>query len=315
MSLKQSAPSTPLVVLTKPTVIGNSNSSNSNIGYIPSGLLIAIILHALRLAQDNDLERQKLQAQTEQAYDTQLGGLNGDPSKGLIAIAAESVVNAGKEQADGLITQGISSAVNAAVSGAVAIGTVGMMKVQSSQTDPIEGQIKAARSELAEIEGPEAAQKANPQTAPAGTQPTVELSNNVKDYLGETGAAQRQTLAAQPNHAMFEKVTTRIREDIKMKTSELEPINAKFNQLMAVGKQISDAAGAAAGAAGNVEKAGHDVAAAADNAAADVGKTVQQMSTSAASKAEEAARAAGQQAIQVSDSLAQVAASQVQMRG
>lgn len=293
-----------------------TSKSTDNTSYIPNGLMIALILKALREAQDNDLEIQKLQAKTEQDFDTALGGIGKNPSKGLIAMSAQSVVNAGQEQAKALISVGISSAVSAGISGLATIGAFGYSKYQSNQTDQIEEELKPLKTSRdlleARPQGDLTAEELKPMT-----EKEREIFDKPFEEITDQGelVQKARLIKLHTTDEEVEALKTKVERKIQEKTKEQERFIGGGQQAFQISNQVSNVVQAATGAGGNVEKAGKDAKAAAENATAETEKTLQQMNVTSSNHYQENAHASAQQALQVADTLAQVAASQVQIRG
>lgn len=293
---------------TSPVVV--SKEGNSSIeGYIPSGVLIAEILKALREAQNNDMERQQLQAETEQKFYTALGNCGGDPSKGVIAMAAQSIVDAGNEQAAGLTAMGISMAVNAGLSGAFTLGTLGYGIKESLGNNSIEDEMTNLKNNRNDLDGPVDADTIVGEVGKPTENIEMEEFKNGKPSQ-ETKAATRAG-----NQDDLDKVKEDLDKKIGDKKEDQEAVQKRIDRAVQFNQTISNISSSATQAAGNIIKAPHDAAAAANNAASDVEKTLSQMDTSSANSFKENAQAAAQQALRTAEDLAQIAASQVQVRG
>lgn len=301
---------TPQVAVSK-----QQNVPSGGQNYIPNGLLIAIILKALREAQDNDVNRQQMQAEAEQHYYKALGNIGGDPTKGIIAIAAQNTVNAGVESAKGLEAMGKSLAISAGISGATAVGTLGGGAYESYKADGVQGEITTIKADQAQLDNlPEGdIEVAKNQRSEA--QEDTDLASRLDNFAkGET--VDQDTMEAGKLDPELVQKRRKVQDDqIKEKERMRDEHNTKSRRYTEMGQTLINVVSSSTQAAGNIQKAPHDAAAAANNAAAEVSKNLQQMDSSAANNFRDSAHAAAQQALATADTLAQVAASQVQMRG
>lgn len=290
------------------------NPHISNGDYLPSGVMLATILKALRDAGDNQLEIQQQQAAAEQLFDRELGGLNGDITKGIIAMAAQSVVNAGNDEADGLRAQGVANAVNASISGATTLGTLGVGAYNSIKESGVSDEIDQAKDFGKQLDG----NKQADLVIADDKMPTDEDLNQLVDNHGLNADGK-------PDHDAIEAIKTNPEklksakaknddkvEDLQKKQKEYSDSTNRWTQ---TNQSLTTVVGAATGAAGNIQQSKAKAAAAADNAAAQVQKQTQDMNYSAANTFKDNAKTAAQQALQTADIMAQVAQSQVQVRG
>lgn len=293
---------------------GFDNSHVSNGDYLPSGVLLATILKALRNAEDNQLKIQQEQAQTEQNYYKALGGLNGDISKGIIAMAASSVVQAGSEEASGLEAQGVASAVSAGLTGATTVGTLGVGGWNTYKEGGIQDEIDQTKDFGKQLDGPKQADFVIAEDK----LPTDEKLNQLVDSHGKNadGSYDQEAIEAiklNPEKLKSTKAQNDEKlEDLQKKQKDLGDSTSRWVQN---NQAISQVVNSATNAAGSIKQSQAKAAAAVSNASAQVQKQVQDMNYSAANTFKENAKSAAQQALQAADTMAQVAQSQVQFRG
>lgn len=297
-----------------PTNKGAPAASAPNTGgnYMPSGLMLATICKALRDAQNADLEIQKDQAEIEQEYYKALGGIGmKDIREGLIAMSADSVAQAGKDEADGLKAQAWASGVNAIFSGATTIGVA--LKAGSGWNEnrnldkeatklnsfgkklngtPDADLALAAPGSSVDPEIEEAIQKRVPK----------ELEANPDKYNGTRLEAKRQLIDENEKDL----------NEVRRKQKE---ISESTQNALNINQAVTTVTQAATQTYSSYEQAQAKINAAADNSAAQVQKQVQDMNSSSANTFKDQARQAATAALQTSDTMAQVAASQVQFRG
>jgi hypothetical protein len=293
----------------------NPHISDGN--YLPSGVMLATILKALRESGDNQLEIQQQQAAAEQLFDRELGGLNGDVRKGIIAMAAQSVVNAGNDEADGLMAQGVSSAVNAAVSGlttALALGNGLKNTYKTDGTNDLDKQMDEVKADGQKLDG---IKQGDLLAADANKPIDEDLAQGVDrgglDKQGKPVHDEIEAIKMSPKE--LESAKDANKEKLKDLKEKQQKLNDSTSQGIQTNQAVVQVVSSATGAYGSIQQSQAKAAAAADNASAQVQKQVQDMNYSAANTFKENAKAAAQQAFQAADLQAQVAQSQVQVRG
>lgn len=296
-------------------VKGSSASSTlPSYGYIPSGVMLATILKALRDAQDNDLEMQQEQAEVEQKYDQQLGGLDGSGiSKGLIAMVADSTAQAGQDEAAGLEAQGLSSAINAGLSGATTLGVLGYGGYNAYKGGKLDDDIEQNKNFDKELD------KASDGDLVVGA-PKKMTDQELEALMDRKGLKADGSYDQDAINALkADGSVQRLKEMNADKLKDLQKQQGDFSQnthnAMLMNQTIGQVSQAATGSYASYEQAGSKVNSAADNASAAVQKQVQDMNYSSSNTFKQQAETSAQQALQIADALAQVAQSQVQFRG
>ncbi|MBU6383161.1 MAG: hypothetical protein KGR16_02450 [Verrucomicrobia bacterium] len=288
--------------------------------YLPSGFMLATIYKALLEAEDASLKMQQDQAQAEQEYYSVLGGVSTsatgstDISKGLIAMAANSIVQAGNNEAEGLEKAALGNAIAAGITGAftgLTIAHGANIFVKNRGLDNDLEKANAFRNEL--HEGVDAN-----LTVSAPNQVTDESLESIVSRFGknEQGEFDREGIsalrAARPD--AFGRVQEMAKENAEKIQKEISDNSDAANKSVQMNQTGSVIAQAATGSYANYGQGAAKSNAAGNNASAQVQKQVQDMDTAAARTLDEQSRASAQQAMQTADALAQVAQSQVQSR-
>ncbi len=293
---------------------GTSPASGDSGLYLPSGVILATILKALRDAESQEIEIQREQAKAEQDFYKALGGLNGNISQGIIAMAAQSVINAGDDEAKGLTAQGIANAVNAGISGTMTVGTLGLGGYNSYMSSKLDPEIEQTKAFGEKLEGPKDADIVVAQ----GKSPTDAELEELMDRGGLKADGKYdqeaiEAIKAEPETLSRAKAKNNEKlEDLEKKQKEYaESTNNWTFRNQAIGNVTQSATSAAA----SIRQAQTKTDQAIDNASAQVQKQVQDMNSSSAQSFHQNAKEAAQQALTTADSLAQVAQAQVQFRG
>lgn len=306
-SLKDTAPVLPTKAAAAPASAPNMGGS-----YMPSGMMLATICKALRDAQTADLEIQQDQAEVEQEYYKALGGIGQpDLGKGLIAMAAQSVVDAGDAEADGLRAQGIASAVNAGISGVTTVG-VGIKAAsgwrESGKLDDEASKLDAFGKKLED--SPDADLAVGAQAKPVDPDVEEALQKRVPKEL-EADPAKYNAARVEAKAKLQDENEKQLKE-VRRKQSE---ISSSTQNAMSFNQATTNVTQAATQTYSSFAQETAKTEAAAHNADAQVQKQVQDMNSSSANTFKDQAKQAAQAALQASDTIAQVGQAQVQFRG
>lgn len=308
-SLKDSSPSPAVPVK---GVAGSGNTPSFNSGYCPSGLLIATISKALREAQDNDLEMQQQQAEVERDEYKLLGGIGmADIHDGLLAMSADSIAQAGVDEADGLKAQGIANAINAGVSGATTIGA-GVNGLKNwRESSNLDAEAKTTQEFGEKLKNsPDGDLAIGAQNKELDPEVESAIQKRVPKELQEN--REKYNAARMEAKGQLEDENEKQFKEIRRKQDDL---SHSTQNVMNFNRSVTDVAQAATGTYSSFEQGQAKINSAADQASGQVQKQVQDMTYSNANTFKDQSKQSAQAALQTSETLAQVANSQVQFRG